>query len=330
MIFHRLRTVLLKVVVALSLAFLVWLYARSRHQEALDDVLVPVHVAVAEGQESRFDIEVSGASRVLVSFTGTASSLRELRSLLQRGAVVINSTLTVPDERQNESSYRDTVRVEPGDVPVPAGVTVSLVEGKNAVPVTVHRLVERRLPVRLETVGSGHISQIKLEPATVLVRGPQELLDQARFVSTQPYALPPAPETASGNDPMLRGEVALVKEIDGRPIQCSPATVAFRCHVHPRLRTYEFTDVPVAFLCPPDFPWRAHFVTPAAGKVNVRIVGPACDELPTVQAYVDLTQCSLEGGRNREPLRLQLPRDYQPVSDTPRLVSFVLEPLSAH
>jgi hypothetical protein len=327
MIIHRLRTVLLKVVVALSLAFLVWLYARSQHQETLDEVLVPVHIVLAEANQERFDLEISGTSRVLVSCSGPLSCMRELRGELQRGTVAVNCTVSVPEERQNDISYREAVRVEPGDVPVPPGVTVCVIEGRNTVPVTVHRIVERRLPVRLESVGEAHVSQVKIEPATVLVRGPQVVLDQVRSVPTQVYALPPAPETASSNETALRAEIALVKELDGRPIQCSPAVVSVRGRIHPRQRTYELEDVPVHFLCPVGFAWRPRFVAPADGKVNVRIVGPASDEPPPVQAYVDLTQGSYEGGRNREPLRVQLPKEYQPATEAPRLVSFVLEPL---
>jgi hypothetical protein len=310
--------------VALSLAFLVWLYARSRHQDSLDEVLIPVHVALAEEFQGRYGLEMAGNSRVLVLFCGPPSCMRELRGLLQRGTVQVNYSLTVPEEHQNDSSYRETLHVEPGDVPVPPGVTVYVIEGRNTVPVTIHRIVERRLPVRLETVGDAHISQVKVEPATVLVRGPQELLDQARALPTQAYALPPAPEVSTSADAMLRGDVALVKEIDGRAIQCSPSSVSFRCRIHPRQRTYELTDVPVHFLCPPGFPWQPRFATPAAGRVNVRVIGPASDDYPQVQAYVDLTQGSFEGGRNREPLRLQLPKDFQPAMDAPRLVTFEL------
>jgi hypothetical protein len=324
MTIYRLRIVLLKFVVALSLAFLVWLYARSRQQDTLDDVLIPVHVVLAEASQGRYELEMSGNSRVLVSFSGPPSCVRELRGELQRGAVQVHCSLTIPEERQNDSSYRETIRIEPGDMPVPPGVTVCVVEGRNTVPVTVHRMVERRLAVRLETVGEARISQVKIEPATVLVRGPQDVLDQARALPTQVYALPQAPETTTSADSMLRGEIALVKEVDGRPIQCTPAAVTFRFRIHPRQRTYELTDVPVSFLCPPNFPWQPRFATPAAGKVNVRVVGPANDELPPVQAYVDLTQGTFEGGRNREPLRLQLPKDYQPAQDTPRLVTFEL------
>jgi hypothetical protein len=324
MTIYRLRIVLLKVVVALSLAFLVWLYARSRHQETLEDALIPVHVTLAEPDQGQFELEMTGSSRVLVSFAGPPSCMRELRSLLQRGAVQVKCQLRVPEERHNDCSYRETLLIDADDVPVPSGVTVYVLEGRNTVPVTVHRLVERRLTVRLETAGDAQISQIKIEPATVVVRGPQDVLDQARVLPTQVYALPPAPETGTAAQSLLRGEITLVKEIDGRPIQCNPPQVAFSCRIHPRQRTYELTDVPVFFLCPPQFPWQPRFATPAAGKVNLRVVGPAAEELPQVEAFVDLTQGSFEGGRNREPLRLQLPRDFQPALDAPRLVTFEL------
>jgi YbbR-like protein len=321
----RLANVLLKGVVALSLAFLCWLYARSRHQETLDDILIPVRVALADADEGRHDVDIAGTSRVLVSFGGPPSCMRELRSQLQRGVVLVTCTLAVPEDKQNESSYRTTLHVQADDVPVPPGVSVNICEGHNAVPLTVHRIVERLVPVRLETVGEGHISQVKLEPATVLVRGPQDILDQLRAVPTQPYPLPPVPDTAASNESLFRGELTLVKEIDGRPVQCNPATVAFRFRLHPRQRTYELADVPVYFLCPPDFPWKPTFATPTQAKVTLRVIGPASDENPQVQAFVDLTQGQFEPGRNREPLRLQLPRDYQPASEGPQLVTFTLE-----
>jgi YbbR-like protein len=321
----RLANIFLKGVVALSLAFLCWLYARSRHQESLDDVLIPVHVALADNDQGRHEVEIAGTSRVLVSFNGPPSCMHELRDELQRGVVQIHCSLAVPEDKQGDSSYRTIVRVEPADVPVPPGVSVSLCEGHNTVPITVHKIVERLVPVRLDSVGEGHISQVKVEPTTVLVRGPQDVLDQTRALPTQPYALPPVPETATSNESLLRGEIALVKELDGRPIQCSPATVAVRFRLHPRQRTYELTDVPVSFLCPAGFPWKAEFANPAAAKVTVRVIGPAADENPLVQAYVDLTQGKFEPGRNREPLRLQLPKDYQAANEGPQLVTFTLE-----
>ena len=51
-------------VLALSLAFLVWLYARGREQEAIDNVPIPVQLTLAPGQEDHYDLEVTGPSQV--------------------------------------------------------------------------------------------------------------------------------------------------------------------------------------------------------------------------------------------------------------------------
>src|SRR5947209_2518957 len=112
------------------------------------------------------------------------------------------------------------VRVEAGAVPVPPGVQAVVAEGRNVIPVTMRRLVERHLPVRLDYAGELRISNIKLEPATVVVRGPKEILDRARHISTQPYT-PPVSGSDGGGEAQGRGQVSLVTEIDGRPVQCA-------------------------------------------------------------------------------------------------------------
>src|SRR6185437_5647302 len=48
---------MLSLVVALSLALLVWLYARSRDQEVLDNVPVPVQVTLAPDQAELYQLE---------------------------------------------------------------------------------------------------------------------------------------------------------------------------------------------------------------------------------------------------------------------------------
>src|SRR5205823_1383788 len=135
-----------------------------------DHVLIPVQVALAPSCAGQYDLEVSGGNRVTVSFTGPPSRIRELRQAIQHGSVQVGITLTLPEDRPGESTYRDNVRVEAEDVPVPPGVTAMLVEGRNQIGVIVRRLAERRLPVRLEYVGDERISQVRIEPVTVLVR----------------------------------------------------------------------------------------------------------------------------------------------------------------
>ena len=75
---------LLSVVVAVSLALLVWLYARSREQETLDNVAVPVQVTLSPRQAEQYDLELTGPSQVVLSFSGAPARMRELQGMLQR------------------------------------------------------------------------------------------------------------------------------------------------------------------------------------------------------------------------------------------------------
>src|SRR5208283_2488261 len=91
--------------------------------------------------------------------------------------------------------------------------------------------------------------------------------------------------------------------------------------------TYELTDVPVHFLCPPDFPWRPRFGSPQVARVNLKVMSPTADEAPSMTAYVDLTRGEFTPGRNKEPLRVQLPRDAQLAQDVLPLITFYLDPI---
>src|SRR6266566_3940554 len=50
----RFRHTLLEMLVALSLAFLVWLYTHSRAQDSIDRALVPVQIQLAAQQRDQF------------------------------------------------------------------------------------------------------------------------------------------------------------------------------------------------------------------------------------------------------------------------------------
>jgi hypothetical protein len=321
----RVRHLILEMLVALCLAFLVWLYTRSRGQETLDQVSIPVQVKLAAKFAGQFELEVAGANRVTASFSGPPSRIRELRRNLQRGLVQVAITASVPEDKQNDSTFSDVIRIDASSLPVPPGVVAVLQEEGSALSVTFHRLVERQLPVRLDYAGEYRLSQIKFEPATVIVRGPKEILDRARSLNTQPFTVTAPPDPSNGNETNVREQVTLVTELDGRPIQVNPKTVSFRCKVQPRQRIYELADVPVRFLCPPDFPWRPRFANERAGKVTLRVIGPSGEEPPPVLAFIDLTKGNIGRGRNLEPLRLQLPRDFQLAQETPIVIPFHLD-----
>jgi hypothetical protein len=315
--------------VALSLAILVWLYARSRDQETLDDIPVPVHITLPREQADHYSVEVTGASQVAVSFSGPPSRLRELQGILQRGEFRVEVTLTVPEDRQNESHYLDTVHVESTDLHPPHGVVARLLEERNRIPVTLHRLVERPLPVHFDRSFEDQLGVVTIEPKSVLVRGPQEIIERARAISTVPYPLSVPLDRAENTGEVVFGPVPLVQELEGRPIQATPPAVQLRLSVQPRRKVYEL-DVPIRFLIPEKFTLRPKLLgNERSGRLTLRVEGPASGEPPAVYAFIDLTRPSLQKGFNDEPVRIQLPRDYQLAQDPPRSLGVELEPLDA-
>ena len=93
-------------------------------------------------------------------------------------------------------------------------------------------------------------------------------------------------------------------------------------------KIYELPEVPVHFLCPADFPLRPQFLEENAGRISLRVRGPARDEPPKVYAFVDLIQghCSAPGSYH-QPIQIQLPKDFELAQQAPHSVSFQLKPL---
>jgi hypothetical protein len=315
---------LLSVAMAVSLAMLVWLYARSRDQEMLDNIAVPVQVVVAAHQAEQYELELTGPAQVILSFSGPPARIRELQGMLQRKELHVVKTITVPDDRLRESRYTDAIIVEPTDINAPLGVTPIVGEGHNRIPFALHRLIERRLPVAFDHLREGPTGPIIIEPPTVLVRGPREVLDRMQFIKTKPSELPSRPLNSVSNVSAI-GRVAMVEELEGRAIRVSPSQVQVRVPGQAR-KLYELTDVPVHFLCPAKFPLRPEFIDERSGKVSLRVMGPVQDEPPRVVAYIDLSMGKFVSGLTHELLQLQLPKDFQLAQDPPRVITFRLDP----
>jgi hypothetical protein len=315
--------------VALSLAFLVWLYMRSRDQETFDNVEIPVAIQLAPSQKDAYELEVTGLSKVAVSFTGPQARIREVRTLVQRDELHIKRMVAVPIERLNESRYSDTVIVEAGDLHPPTGVTCQVHEGRNRIAISFNRLIELRLPVQFQTAGDTTPGQWTAEPAAVMVRGPQEILEKMTSLPSAPYQLPARNVPLTRPETMTLANVPLVQKLKGVPVRVSPASVAVRLTLQPQQKIYELTDVPVQFLCPPNFALRPLFSDERAGKISLRLQGPYGDELPAVTAYIDLSVRKWEPGLYEERVKLQLSKDVQLVETGPRPVAFQLCPADA-
>src|SRR5207244_888891 len=96
--------------------------------------------------------------------------------------------------------------------------------------------------------------------------------------------------------------------------------------LQPEQKAYELPEVSVQFLAPANFSLRPLFTDDRAGKITLRLLGPAGEETPTVVAFVDLSSRKWEAGLYEEPVRLQLPKDFQLAQKPPRPVAFQLVP----
>jgi hypothetical protein len=320
----RIPQVVLEFLVALSLAFLVWLYFRTRSRESLDHVPVPVQLALAPEFADQYDLEVSGSAHVPASFVGPPSRIRELHEMLQRGEVRVSLTVTVPPDRLCESRYHDTVRIQAADLPVPPGVTALVAEGSNRISVTLHRLGERHLPVHLQAPEE-RTGQVTVEPDTVLVRGPQDILERARWIPTVPLNLAVLGKEGA-NEKTISVAMPLVREMDGRPVRAMPTTVQVQVTLKPRPRLFQVKGIPVKFLCPAAFPFRPQLLPRPGGKIALRVRAPSLPPADAVVAFIDLTRAECKQGVNEGPLQLQLPRDCQLAQDLPGPLKFELVP----
>jgi hypothetical protein len=323
-------------VVSIALAFLVWLYARSRDQETMDNVPIPVRVQLPQRDAGQYLLEVNGPGHVPASFTGPPSRMHELREMIQSGDLVVDVTASVPPDWHGEGRVLDTIRVAATDLHPPAGVHAQVAEGMCRVPVTLRRIVERRLPVRVDHGLHDRLLQCQAEPATVVVRGPQDVLDRASAVTTRPF-IPPADEPGSAlREVVIRGAAQMATEIDGRPVEVTPARVAVQITLRPIRKVYD-VQVPVSFLCPANYPLRPQWMrTDDRGcRIPLKIVGPPVAELPQFAAYVDLTKPAFQAERDvtqvlyaDEPVRVQLPPDFSLAQDPPPASPFLLVPLA--
>jgi hypothetical protein len=317
------RHVLLELVVAWCLAFIVWLYMHSRVHQTLEHTQIPVSVHLAPAQRDHFVLELPNVPKATLSFSGPSSRMRELKKKLYRGQIQAVVIYAVPEDKQKESTFGDLANIEGAKLSVPPGIMVEWHGTNLTVPLTVHRLVERTLPVKLDYTGDVNVTNVKIEPAAVSVRGPKAVLDRAQAISTLPIEL----SAPAGDDPKeshVHEGIALATEIDGRIVQVTPGQVQFKCKVMPRKRVFEIADVPIRFALPDQFPWQARFAE-TGGKLTLRIRGPAGDSAPSVRAYIDLAQEAYARGRNVGPVRIELPKDFQLVELRTPMAAFYLE-----
>lgn len=314
--------------VAFALALMAWLYGSNRDQEIIENVTVPVVVSLNSLQQDNFVLDVVSNMKVHVSFSGSPLKIRELRRSIEHDECVSKIEYSVTEDRLGEHKFGDNVVITESDIPVPKGVRARLVDGKNKIPVTVYRLGEKLIPVRLESGMEGSaFSQVVIEPSSVLVKGPIEILERTKTMPTHFTSIPFSP-MAFQNNVLQSVRVAVVEELEGKPVRVLPAKVLVRSIPEPK-KIYELSDVSIRFLCPSNFAFKPRFTDERSAKLDIKIQGPVLNDLPKILAYIDLTARPGTPGLNVESVKLQLPREFLLLEEFARERTIELIPLEA-
>ena len=188
--------------------------------------------------------------------------------------------------------------------------------------------MEKQLPVKLNKQDLGdRVTGEILDPSTVTVRGRQFDLRHAEHLFTQPVNI----EGKQANQPVtIEEHVPLEPQLSGRPLRVTPSVISVRFVLKPRQTLKELTEVPVSFLCPPNFPYRPEFVNEHGREDCALRARPGDGRSPRGPGVCRFRNaCGKWGGglHAEEMLQVELPPGFQLVGDRPRLSSFRLVPI---
>ncbi len=317
-------------VIALGLGFLVWIYIRSRDQEQYEHD-IPLTVQIANNQADQFALEREETYNVPISFAGPPSRIREVRNLVRQGVLKLQQIITIPDEKAQDNRLANMqipLRVDLVGLSLPTGVQAVIPEFKSRLQVGIRRIIQKRMPVRLQFSSEQALDRIIIEPNTVLVRGPKEVLDLENSIQTQLYIPRNDLKSDQGDQFVNPFTLGLVNKMGGLPIKTDPSTVRVSLVIKSPQKVHELKDVPVNFLCPHNFPYRPRFTTEQSGTITLRVRGPNTEVKPVVLAYVNLTTRKFQPGLHaEEPIHVELPPGFELAQDPPRVSSFQLDPI---
>jgi hypothetical protein len=318
-------------IIALGLAFLVWLYVRSTSQEVMERN-VTVVFKMSPQQRELYDI-LEPTMEIPVSFTGPGSRIRELRAMFFRHEVTITRTITVPESHLQADRFTYSDSFAESQINVPPGIRVDIPPNRRAFQVQLKRMIRKPLKVRprFALEDEERVANIVVHPAEVEVRGPQEVLAREEYLNTAlirpPENVPEKDEPHEKFVPLSErfvterfGEVRITREPPG-------VNVTFTLKAAQRI--HEVQDVPVQFQIPAGFPYTPKFISDRAGTITLKVKGPA--QKPTdIRAFVDLTKKHYEKGVvPDEPIQVVLPPGYELAEPKPlRLPTFELVPVA--
>lgn len=310
-------------IIALGLAFLVWLYIRSVNQEVVERN-IPVVFRLSPQQRDLYEFD--DKLELPVSFTGPPSRIREVQAMVRRGEISLTRTITVPEShlQADRFTYNDTFAEN--QINVPAGVRVDIPLNRRAFQIVLRRMIKKTLKVRARFTpeDAERVANPVVKPAEVEVRGPQEILAKEEFLPTTLIRLP---ETVAEKEAVQELAVLLSDRLNEQTIERSPPGVTVTFTLKPAQRIHEVQEVPVHFLTPASFPFTPKFMSDRAGTITLKVRGPAQKPVGII-AFVDLTRKQYEPGLQPDDLVIvYLPPGYELVQKQPRFGPFKLDPI---
>jgi hypothetical protein len=320
-------------IIALGLAFLVWVYLRSRDQE-VQSYPIPIEISLDPQQLDRYSFDGKPENQtVRVKFYGLPSRLREVKDQVESRSIVLRHLVKVPvvvDQRQ-DNDYQEVIQFDGSSMTLPLGVHADINPVEGRMQIKLRRMMERTLVLQ-QNVTSGSpqylVDNIRLEPATIKVIGPKSVLEQMDQLLLDPWQ-PRLPTGLTMTEEEVRGFVNLPTKIKQESIKTVPERVEISARLKPALKEYELSDVPISFLCPPNFPYRPVFTSDRLGYIaKLKVRGPM-NRTPEVKAYVDLTtkqsQNLKTGLYADEAIMLDLPEGFYLAQPQPKLSTYRLE-----
>lgn len=320
-------------IIALGLAFLVWVYLRSRDQE-VQSYPIPIEISLDPQQQDRYSFDGKPENQtVRVKFYGLPSRLREVKDQVESRSIVLRHMVKVPqvvDQRQ-DNEYQEVIQFDGSSMTLPLGVHADINPVEGRMQIKLRRMMERTLVLQQNvTTGSPQylVDNIRLEPATIKVIGPKSVLEQMDQLLLEPWQ-PRLPTGLTMTEEEVRGFIQLPNKIKQEVVKMVPERVEITARLKPALKEYELSDVPISFLCPPNFAYRPVFTSDRLGYIaKLKVRGPM-NRTPEVKAYVDLTtkqsQNLKTGLYADEAIMLDLPEGFYLAQPQPKLSTYRLE-----
>lgn len=295
-------------VLCLILAFAVWQAVRESTSFETMVSGVPVSIVTGEG----FAVLDQSADTVRIRFRGSREDIRFLSS--DRISVQV-------DISGRNDRLRQTVKLSPRYVKAPSRAHAVQFEPEE-ITVTMDREVERVLPVKAALTGTLpegiQVENTVCDPATVRVRGAEQLLVDLEQVRTAPINL-------DGRYRSFSTHVSVA--VAGQPWSASPERVGVEIRLVERAAQRVIKKSPVRPLLAPEDN-RSVIIRPQTVSVNLR-GSPARIQNVTpddVYTYIDCTDLT-EPTEYEVPVRADVPSGVQVESIDPSVVQVTVNPM---